>query len=99
MAYVEAGQGEPLVLVHGSLCDYRDWTLQMSAFSAAFRTISISLRHYYPESWDGKGDDFNSAQHMRDVVAFIDAMNIAPAHVVGHSRGGHIAFRCAALSR
>ncbi|MGA8600383.1 MAG: alpha/beta hydrolase [Beijerinckiaceae bacterium] len=99
MAYVEAGQGEPLVLVHGSLCDYRYWTLQMSAFSAAFRTISISLRHYYPERWDGKGDDFNIAQHMRDVVAFIDAMNIAPAHVVGHSRGGHIAFRCAALSR
>ena len=95
MAYVEAGQGEPVVLVHGSLCDFRYWTLQMPAFSAAFRTISVSLRHYYPERWNGEGDDFNIGQHMRDVVAFIDAMNIAPAHVVGHSRGGHIAFRIA----
>ena len=23
VAYIEAGQGEPVVLVHGSLCDYR----------------------------------------------------------------------------
>jgi pimeloyl-ACP methyl ester carboxylesterase len=84
-----------MVLVHGSLCDYRYWTLQMPAFSAAFRTMSVSLRHYYPERWDGQGDDFNIRQHMQDVVAFIDAMNLAPAHVVGHSRGGHIAFRIA----
>ncbi|MBV9394269.1 MAG: alpha/beta hydrolase [Methylobacteriaceae bacterium] len=94
-AYVEAGKGEPLVLVHGSLCDYRYWTLQLPAFSAAFRTISVSLRHYYPERWDGQGDDFSITQHMRDVVALIDALGIAPAHVVGHSRGGHIAFRIA----
>jgi esterase len=83
------------VLVHGSLCDYRYWALQMPAFSAAFRTISVSLRHYYPERWDGQGDDFNITQHMQDVVGFIDALKIAPAHVVGHSRGGHIAFRIA----
>jgi pimeloyl-ACP methyl ester carboxylesterase len=95
MTYVEAGEGEPLVLVHGSLCDYRYWTLQMPAFSAAFRTISVSLRHSYPECWNGEGDDFNIPQHMKDVVALIDALKIAPAHVVGHSRGGHIAFRIA----
>jgi pimeloyl-ACP methyl ester carboxylesterase len=95
MAYVEAGQGEPVVLVHGSLCDFRYWTLQMPAFSAAFRTISVSLRHYYPERWNGEGDDFNIGQHMQDVVGLIDALQIARAHVVGHSRGGHIAFRMA----
>jgi pimeloyl-ACP methyl ester carboxylesterase len=95
MAYIEAGEGEPVVLVHGSLCDYRYWTLQMPAFSAVFRTISVSLRHYYPEHWNGEGDDFNIRQHTQDVVAFIDAMKLAPAHVVGHSRGGHIALRIA----
>ncbi len=95
LAYVEAGQGEPVVLIHGSLCDYRYWTLQMPAFSAGFRTIAPSLRHYYPEHWNGEGDDFNIGQHMEDIVAFIDELKIAPAHVVGHSRGGHIAFRIA----
>jgi pimeloyl-ACP methyl ester carboxylesterase len=95
LAYVEAGQGEPVVLIHGSLCDYRYWTLQMPAFSAGFRTIAPSLRHYYPEHWNGEGDDFNIGQHMEDIVAFIDELKIAPAHIVGHSRGGHIAFRVA----
>jgi pimeloyl-ACP methyl ester carboxylesterase len=65
MAYVEAGQGEPVVLVHGSLCDYRYWTLQMPAFSAAFRTISVSLRHYYPERWEGRATIFTSASTCR----------------------------------
>jgi pimeloyl-ACP methyl ester carboxylesterase len=95
MPYVEAGQGDAVVLVHGSLCDFRYWTLQMPAFAARFRTISLSLRHYYPERWNGQGDDFNIRQHMEDVVAFIDAMKLAPAHIVGHSRGGHVAFRIA----
>ena len=26
MAYIEVGQGEPLVCVHGTLCDFRIWS-------------------------------------------------------------------------
>lgn len=95
ITFAEAGQGDPVVLIHGSLSDYRYWTLQMKAFGARFRTVAPSLRHYHPERWDGVGDDFNIRQHMSDVVALIDALEIAPAHVVGHSRGGHVAFRVA----
>lgn len=95
MAYVEAGRGDPLVLIHGSLSDYRYWTLQMKAFAASFRTIAVSLRHYHPERWDGRGDDFNIPTHVADMAAFLQGMGIAPAHIVGHSRGGHVAFRLA----
>ena len=59
MTFAEAGKGDPVVLIHGSLSDYRYWTLQMAALGARFRTIAPSLRHYYPERWDGAGDDFN----------------------------------------
>jgi esterase len=34
MAFVERGAGVPLVLVHGTLCDYRNWTGQMAQFGA-----------------------------------------------------------------
>ncbi len=95
IAYLDVGQGDPVVLVHGSLCDYRYWTLQMRDFAARFRVIAPSLRHYYPEKWDGQGDDFSISQHRDDVIALIETLGIAPVHLVGHSRGGHVAFRVA----
>ncbi|MEJ1976600.1 MAG: alpha/beta hydrolase [Acetobacteraceae bacterium] len=95
LAYVEKGDGPPLLLVHGSLCDYRYWSLQMGPLSSRFRVIAVSLRHYYPERWDGVGDDFTIERHADDLAALIDTMGLAPAHVVGHSRGGRVAFELA----
>jgi esterase len=95
MAFVERGTGAPLLLVHGTLCDYRHWTGQMEPFGAHYRTIAVSLRHCWPEKWDGEGDDFTVQQHTRDVANFIAALQAGPVHLLGHSRGGHIAFRVA----
>src|SRR5208283_4256003 len=95
MAFVERGAGAPLVFVHGTLCDYRHWTGQMEPFGAHYRTIALSLRHCWPERWDGEGDDFTVQQHTEDVAAFISALQAGPVHLLGISRGGHIAFRVA----
>jgi pimeloyl-ACP methyl ester carboxylesterase len=35
MAYLEYGQGVPLVLIHGSLNDFRVWKFQMKAPTCA----------------------------------------------------------------
>ncbi len=95
MAYIEHGVGIPLVLVHGTLGDYRSWAQQMQPFGAHYRTIAVSLRHCWPERWDGEGDDFTVQQHTEDVAAFIAGLEAGPVHLLGHSRGGHIAFRVA----
>jgi pimeloyl-ACP methyl ester carboxylesterase len=95
MSLVERGTGAPLLLVHGTLCDYRHWTGQMAPFGARYRTIALSLRHCWPEHWDGEGDDFTVQQHTADVASFISALGAGPVHLLGHSRGGHIAFRVA----
>jgi pimeloyl-ACP methyl ester carboxylesterase len=78
--------------VHGSLSDYRYWARQAGPLRASLRVVSVSLRHYYPERWDGVGDDFTTRQHYEDVAAFIEALGVGPAHLLGHSRGGNIAF-------
>lgn len=96
MAYAEQGAGDPLVLVHGSLSDYRHWAPQMDAFaSAGFHTLAVSLRRYWPERWDGTGGGFTVDQHVSDLAEFITALGTGPACLVGHSRGAHIAFRLA----
>jgi pimeloyl-ACP methyl ester carboxylesterase len=95
MAYVEQGKGPPLLLLHGAMCDHRYWAPQMEAFSRRYRVIAVSLRHFWPERWDGVGDDFTIRQHTEDVAVFVVALGAGPVHLVGHSRGGHVAFRVA----
>jgi pimeloyl-ACP methyl ester carboxylesterase len=95
MAYAEAGSGATVVLVHGSLNDYRYWAPQMEPFGAGFHAVAPSLRHYWPERWDGVGETFRIDQHVEDVAGFIGALGAGKVDLVGHSRGGHIAFRVA----
>lgn len=91
MAYVEQGEGAPVVMIHGSLNDYRAFGAQMVPLGAKYRAFAVSLRHYYPERWDGKSAGFSECQHAADVAAFIKSLNAGPAFVIGHSRGGIIA--------
>src|SRR3954454_19363973 len=67
----------------------------METFGRRYRTIAPSPRHFWPEQWDGIGDDFTIQQHTEEVAAFGGALGAGPVHLVGHSRGGHVAFRVA----
>jgi esterase len=95
MAYVEVGKGPPLVCVHGTLGDFRTWSAVLGPLSKKRRVISLSLRHFFPEHWDGVGDDYLMAQHVSDVIGFIEKLASGQVDLMGHSRGGHLAFRVA----
>jgi esterase len=97
MAYLEVGQGHPLLCVHGTLGDFRTWYSVLGPLSKKHRVIAVSLRHFFPEHWDGVGDDYRMAQHVADVIAFIEQIDPKPVDLMGHSRGGHISFRVAQL--
>jgi pimeloyl-ACP methyl ester carboxylesterase len=95
MAYLALGEGRPLVCVHGTLGDFRTFAPVFGPLSQQHRLIAVSLRHFFPEHWDGTGDDYKIAQHVADVIAFIGQVEPRPIDLMGHSRGGHIAFRVA----
>src|SRR5215471_84076 len=95
MAYIEVGRGPPLVCVHGTLDDFRIWSPVLGPLSRQHRVIAPSLRHFFPEHWDGTGSNYTMAQHVADTIGFIEALNVGPVHLMGHSRGGHITFRVA----
>lgn len=95
MAYLDIGTGPAVVCVHGSLNDFRAWAPVLKPFSSTRRLIVPSLRHYFPEHWDGKGGRFTIDQHVDDVIGLIERLDVGAVHLIGHSRGGHIGFRLA----
>jgi pimeloyl-ACP methyl ester carboxylesterase len=95
MAYLDIGTGRPLVCVHGSLCDFRNWSAVLGPLSAKHRVVAVSLRHFFPEHWDGRGDTYSLAQHIDDMIVFIEQLGAGPVDLMGHSRGGHVSFRVA----
>jgi pimeloyl-ACP methyl ester carboxylesterase len=95
MPYVASGSGEPLFFVHGSLCDYRYWNAQTSVLSKHFRCVSVSLSHYWPAGDSSIEGEFSWSRHVDELAEFITAMDVGPVHLVGHSRGGCVAFQLA----
>ncbi|WP_413231274.1 alpha/beta fold hydrolase [Paraburkholderia kirstenboschensis] len=95
MPYVEAGEGELLLFVHGSLCDYRYWQPQLAGLSKHYRCVAVSLTHYWPMTDTEPGAPFSWSAHADQVAQFIERFGMGAAHVVGHSRGGCVAFHSA----
>ncbi len=95
MTYLELGSGRPLVMVHGSMNDYRCWATQMTPLSQGNRAIAVSLRHYFPERWDGKGGSFSWKQHVADLISFVETLDAGPIDLVGHSRGAYVSLELA----
>ncbi len=96
LEYIERGEGDPVVLVHGTLGDYRSWGLQMDAFAETYRVIAYSRRYHYPNQCRGDEPDYSAALHADDLAAFISALGLESAHVVGTSYGAYTALLLAA---
>ncbi len=95
IAYKDEGQGTAIVFIHGANADYRSFGPQILALASSYRVIAPSLRHYYPEQWNGEGSDFSVEQHAADVAALIRMLNLGKVHLVGWSRGGAVAIEIA----
>ncbi|EDZ99141.1 alpha/beta hydrolase fold [Burkholderia sp. H160] len=95
MPYVQRGTGDTLLLVHGSLCDFRYWEAQLGPLSARYRCIAPSLSHYWPGIDAGACDEFSWRAHVNELAEFIMALDVGSVHLLGHSRGGCIAFHLA----
>ncbi|MCU1287121.1 MAG: hypothetical protein JWO13_3471 [Acidobacteriales bacterium] len=96
LAFVDRGQGQPLVFVHDTLGDYRSWTRQFAALSANYHVIAYSRRYHYPNHATGKEGDYTYEQNAKDLADFIRSLNLGPVRLVGHGYGASIAAMTAA---
>jgi pimeloyl-ACP methyl ester carboxylesterase len=93
IAFERVGEGPPLVLVHGAVCDHRVWQPQFEALGDEFTVIA----------WDapgcGRSDDppesFRLPDYADVLAGTIAALDVGPAHVIGHSFGGALALELA----
>ena len=92
LAYLDMGQGPPVVMVHGTISDYRWWQAQLDEFSQRHRVIPYSLRHHYPNVSTADRSDYLPRTHANDLAGLIQALNLGRAHLIGHSYGGFISL-------
>jgi pimeloyl-ACP methyl ester carboxylesterase len=90
--YEEVGRGTPIVFVHEYAADYRTWEPQMRHFARAHRCVTFSQRGYPPSDVPAQPEKYSQDIARDDVVALMDALAIAKAHVVGHSMGAYTAL-------
>ncbi len=88
--YIEKGQGEPLILLHGNgeNCDY--FAGQMDAFARHFHVYALDTRGHGKTP---RGEaPFTIRQFAEDLLGFMDAHGIVKAHILGFSDGGNTAM-------
>ena len=86
--YELAGDGDPLVLIHGFTLDRRMWDAQVEPFAQYFRVLNYDGRGFGKSALPD-GTEYDRAE---DLKALLDALGIERAHVVGLSMGGAVAI-------
>ncbi len=92
LAFVERGRGDAVVFVHGGNTDFRSWMSQLDTFEQHYRIVSYSRRYHYPNSGAEQASEYVAAEHRDDLVALIETLALAPAHLVASSYGAFIAL-------
>lgn len=102
MAYIDTGpgQGLPLILIHGFTDSLHTWKYALGPLRQAhpdWRILAVDLRGHGASSMPPAAECaaapercFRVSDHAADVIAFMSAMGIPRANIVGHSLGSLI---------
>jgi pimeloyl-ACP methyl ester carboxylesterase len=88
--YIEKGQGEPLILLHGNGESSEYFQNQIEVFSRQYHVYAVDTRGHGRTPRGKK--PFTIRQFAEDLRGFMDAHHIEKAHLLGFSDGGNIAM-------
>ena len=83
--YVEAGEGEPVVFLHGLPESWYSWHYQLEALSDEYRVIAIDLKGYGQS--DKADGNYSADQVAEEVLALLDAIGLDRFNLVTHDWG------------
>ena len=98
--YLEAGEGEPLVLFHGGNMGSgnmaecaEDWELNLPGLARHFRVVAVDkLGQGYTDN-PPTDADYTMAATVRHAHNFVIALGLERVNIAGHSRGGYLVTR------
>jgi len=91
LSSLQAGRGEPVLMLHGLGATKASFLPTINALAASHRAIALDL----PGFGDAEkpfGAAYDAAFFARFVAQAFDALDLKRAHVIGHSMGGRVAL-------
>ena len=86
--YDIVGEGEALVFLNGVMMTAQSWVLQTSLFRQRYRCV---LHDFRGQLLSGKPDEqWDLEDHVEDLRALLDSLNIESCHLIGTSYGGEV---------
>jgi pimeloyl-ACP methyl ester carboxylesterase len=98
LAHERRGQGDPLLLVHGTASRRQVWAPLMERLAAERDVVAPDLPGFgetppLPEA------AVTPERYAQEIVDLLDELGLASVHVAGHSLGGGVALVLGALGR
>jgi pimeloyl-ACP methyl ester carboxylesterase len=84
--YIEKGEGEPVILIHGFLYNSYTWNNNIDALADRFKVYALDLWGFGYSTREPL--DYGYPLYADQLLKFMDALNIQKASLVGHSMGG-----------
>ena len=91
--YLDAGEGPPVVLLHGFPETSYAWRYQIPALAEKYRVIAPDLRGY--GETDKPATGYDKRNMSLDVAELLNSLGIGRVALVGHDRGARVATRFA----
>jgi pimeloyl-ACP methyl ester carboxylesterase len=96
IVYLEGGQGEPVLMLHGFAGNKDNWTRFAKFVTPTHLVVALDLPGFGKSTYAEEGSYSMSDQAQR-LDRFTDALGFKKFHVVGNSMGGHISARYAIM--
>ena len=93
MHYLKAGDGLPVVFLHGGASDSRDWVVAMNTLCQSYALYAPDLPGY------GRNDRTRRGRHLSEFIdftrSFVQSLGLDSPTLVGHSLGGRVCLEIA----